>query len=57
MMANLDELATRIARKHFSVETLETRNRDSLDFHDVAVWDMKAALLEAYRAGREGVMK
>jgi hypothetical protein len=41
-----------IAKKHFfSVDTLETRNRDRLDFHDVSVWGIKAALEEAYEAG------
>ena len=40
-----------IARKHFSVDTLETQNSDSLDFHDVAIWNIKQALLDAYRAG------
>jgi len=41
-----------IATRHFFVETLETRNRDRLDFHDVGVWAMRAALSEAYEAGR-----
>ena len=40
-----------IATRHFFLETLETRNRDRLDFHDVAVWAMRAALTEAYAAG------
>jgi len=40
-----------IATRHFFVETLATRNRDLLDFHDVAVWVMRAALHEAYAAG------
>ena len=40
-----------IATRHFSIETLETRNRDRLDFHDVAVWALRAALHEAYAAG------
>jgi hypothetical protein len=35
-----------------SVETLETRNRDALDFHDVAVWSIRQALAEAYAAGQ-----
>jgi hypothetical protein len=34
-----------------SIETLETRNSDSLDFYDVAVWSLKKALQEAYEAG------
>lgn len=42
-----------IAQKHFpNIETLETRNSDGLDFHDVAVWAIRAALEAAYEAGR-----
>ena len=41
-----------IATRHFFIETLETQNSDRLDFHDVAVWAMRAALSEAYEAGR-----
>jgi hypothetical protein len=41
-----------IAKEHFTVETLETRRSDSLDFHEVAVWQMKAALEAAFRAGQ-----
>ena len=44
-------LILEIATRHFFVETLETRNSDRLDFHDVAVWAMHAALNEAYEAG------
>ncbi|MFN7306153.1 MAG: DUF6900 domain-containing protein [Acetobacteraceae bacterium] len=41
-----------IAKRNMpSVETLETRNRDALDFHDVAVWSIRQALAEAYAAG------
>ena len=41
-----------IATKHFhTIETLETRNSDRLDFHDVAVWAIRAALEAAYAAG------
>lgn len=40
-----------IARRHFLIETLETRMSDGLDFHDGAVWAMRAALAEAYEAG------
>lgn len=45
------DLLLKIAKKHFDVETLATRNRDSLDFKDVAVWSIEAALREAYEAG------
>lgn len=30
---------------------METRSSDSLDFHDVSVWGLKAALEEAFMAG------
>jgi hypothetical protein len=40
-----------IARHHLSLETLETRKSDSLDFSDQAVWSIRAALREAYLAG------
>jgi len=46
-----------LAQKHFFIETLETRERDSLDFHDVAVWSIRAALEEAYEAGRASATK
>jgi hypothetical protein len=41
-----------IARRQFRIETLETRNWDRLDFHDVAVWAIRAALEDAFEAGR-----
>jgi len=47
-----ETLILEIATRHFFVETLETRNGDRLDFHDVAVWAMRAALEDAYEAGR-----
>jgi hypothetical protein len=48
-----EALLLEIAAKHFhTIETLETRNRDQLDFHDVAVWAIRAALEEAFEAGR-----
>ena len=50
----IDELLAEIAKKHLNLETLETRNSDSLDFHDVAVWAIKDALQEAYEAGKQG---
>jgi hypothetical protein len=53
-----EALLLEIAAKHFhSIETLETRNSDRLDFHDVAVWAMRAALTEAYAAGLAAAAK
>ena len=45
------DLFTRIAQTHLSIDTLETRHRDSLDFHDVGVWCVRDALQGAYEAG------
>jgi hypothetical protein len=42
-----------IARKHLHIETLDTRGSDRLDFHDVSVWGVKAALQAAYDLGRK----
>lgn len=50
-MTSHDHILTVIAREHLDIETLETRRSDSLDFHDVAVWSVKEALLAAYQAG------
>jgi hypothetical protein len=33
------------------IETLETRNSDRIDFHEIAVWRLRRALEEAYAAG------
>ena len=42
-----------IAKEHLVVDTLETRKRDSLDFYDVSVWGIEAALIAAYRLGQK----
>ena len=47
-----DALILAIAQRRFFLETLETRNSDSLDFHEVAVWSIRAALEEAFAAGQ-----
>ena len=48
-----EALLLEIATKHFhSIETLETRNSDRLDFHDVAVWAIRDALAAAFAAGQ-----
>jgi hypothetical protein len=46
-----DEIFLNIAQKYLGIETLETRKRDRLDFHDVTLWSVKAALEAAYTAG------
>lgn len=37
----------------YGIDTLETQNSDSKDFHDIAVWTLKAMLEEAYKKGME----
>jgi hypothetical protein len=49
----LDTKLTEIAKEHLRIETLETRNSDSLDFHDVSVWGIKAALEAAFKLGQD----
>ena len=46
-----DRLLATIASQYLSVPTLETRRSDSLDFYDVSVWQVKAALQAAFDAG------
>jgi hypothetical protein len=48
---NTNDLFSRIAQTHLSIETLETRHRDSLDFHDVGVGCVRDALQAAFEAG------
>ena len=44
---------TKIAEKHIGIETLEPRNRDSLDFHECSVWGIRAALDAAFLLGQK----
>ena len=45
-------ILTEIAAKHLKIETLEEQGLDSQDFHDVAVWNIRAALEAAFAAGK-----
>jgi len=47
----LKELFAQIACDELGIQTLERRNRDSLDFHDLAVWSVEAALRAAFEMG------
>tara|TARA_R100001510_G_C7636032_1_gene194180 strand:+ start:108 stop:398 length:291 start_codon:yes stop_codon:yes gene_type:complete len=40
-----------IALSTLDIEDLETRDDDSLDFHDLPVWRIKLALAAAFNAG------
>lgn len=45
-------LLTAIAHVHLGIETLETRNSDRLDFHDVSAGCLMDALNAAFEAGK-----
>ena len=50
---NLDNfiLFEHIARERCEIDTLRTRGRDCLDFHDVSVWALLDMMQSAYDAG------
>ena len=50
-------LLEQIALKHFFVQTLQTQNRDRLDFHEVSVWAIESALKAAFEAGVQAALK
>ena len=49
----LRKILTGIAQKNFNIQTLESRKMDNLDFHEVAVWQIKDALNDAFLAGMQ----
>ena len=53
----LDQQLQQIALNHLFIETLETRNSDRLDFHEVSVWAVKSALMAAYQAGLQAAKR
>ncbi len=48
-----EELFEGIAQNVQMIETLRSRDSDSLDFHEVSVWSLRDALRLAYEAGRK----
>ena len=50
---NQDATIRLIAKDVLGIETLDTRKSDGLDFHDLAVWQIRKALEAAYQAGRK----
>jgi hypothetical protein len=51
MIRSMHQALSAIARNVLDVPTLECRNSDSLDFHELSVWQLREALEKAYRAG------
>ena len=52
-MSHNEEILTQIANEFLNIETLKTHNSDDKDFHDLAVWQIQAALDKAFAAGIE----
>ena len=50
---SMDKVLEKIAQEYLYLETLETRMAGCDDFKEMAVWDIKAALEAAYKAGKE----
>ena len=46
-----------IAQEVLQIPTLETRNSDGLDFHEVSVWGLRDALRRAYEAGAKAAQQ
>ena len=49
---DVDAQLASIARRTMDIPTLDARNSDRLDFHEVSVWEILKALRLAYRAGQ-----
>lgn len=47
-----EKLFEKVAKEELFIETLKTQNSDSLDFHEVSVWGIKAAFERIYEAGK-----
>ena len=50
--SDIDQVSEAIAQKILKIPTLETRHSDSLDFHEVSVWEVKKALKAALLHGQ-----
>lgn len=46
------EQLEKLVKKYTYAETIETRNRDSLDFYDIHIANIVAMIDEAYEAGK-----
>lgn len=49
--ARINAILAGIAQGRLGIETLERRGLDRHDFHEVAVWNIRQALLQAYVTG------
>ena len=56
-IAKRDAQLAALSHKHLRIETLETRNSDALDFHEIDVASLKRLLIAAYTAGYENAIE
>ena len=54
-LPTIDHEIAEIAARHLGIEHLEEQHSDTLDHHEIPVWDLRAALAEAYAAGVRSV--
>ena len=47
-----DRILSRIAKDVLRIPTLKTRKTSNLDFHEVAVWELRRALELAFAVGQ-----
>jgi hypothetical protein len=52
-----EQVIAELARTYLGFDTLETRSRGALDFHEAAVWNVREALSEAYHAGMRAALE
>jgi len=56
-MSDKDTTIKKIALTKLGLKTVTTQRSDSKDFHELAIWNIKSALEEAYDAGRRSVIE
>ena len=52
-----DTIINNIAHEFMAIDSLDTQNSDDLDFHDLAVRQIKDALQAAFDAGKKSVVQ
>lgn len=53
-----DVLVESIVKNNFvGIDSIKTRNSDSLDFHDVAIWSIVYSIRAAYQAGYQAALQ
>ncbi len=56
-LSQKNKVLAQIANNELCIRTLDTSKINSLNFHDLAVWDIKTALRAAYEAGQQYAYK